>query len=126
MKHFIPLALFVVVGCGRGPVAEVKPEFTSDAELIAWKDGPAEKFKGKVFRVKARPENVEPISTYRKKCEFYLFTDSPRTQVKFFVAFPDEMELPNADSSDQLLLEFVSVEGRLDSGNKVTSLSRLP
>lgn len=126
MKHFIPLALFVFVGCGRGPVAESKPEFTSDAELIAWKDGPAEKFKGKVFLVKANPEEHEPIANYRKKCGFFTFTDSPRSQIQFVVAIPDDMELPNAARSDRLIVEFISTEGRMDRGNTVTSLSRLP
>jgi hypothetical protein len=125
MKHFILIPLILLVGCRPLPIAEVKPDFTSDAELIAWKDGPADKFKGKVFRVKAFFGGDE-LRKEKDKAGFWYRagTLGGGPEIQFVVLFPKELEVPNVTHHESAILEFESTTGELKAGNVAKFISR--
>jgi len=106
---------------------EVRP-FTTDAELIAWKDGEAKDFVGKTFRVKATYEDHKPLRASRSGAKFRRFADTwgKDVRVDFVVDIPEGIELANVTYGEDVIIEFVSTNGLLGKGNKVTSLSRKP
>lgn len=131
MKKIPSLILVILVGCSQNPAAQPKPtkpvdNFTSDAELIAWKDGPAEKFKGKTFRIKAKLYQNEPI---RSSTGRVLFTKSARVKdvhadIEFNLDVTGVSDLPNLSFLDTATVEFESTKGELKTGNRAISISR--
>lgn len=122
MKPLITILLFVIVGCDPVRVGTPKPEYTSDAELIAWKDGPAEKFKGKVFRVRAEYDGTGDIRQFRSAAKFRVWADDVR--VTFVAEIPESIDIPKVTYAESAVIEFTSTNGETNFGNKVVSISR--
>ncbi len=129
MKRFIPIVL-LIVGCGQSvgtkATAPAQPEFTSDADLIAWKDAP-EKFKGKTFRINAKYVGAKPLRQTPKRAGFSYSARSQRGDYvdhRFLVEMDDKLDLPNLDDFDKVVIEFVCREGEHERGNFCTSISR--
>jgi hypothetical protein len=152
MKYFIPVVLFVVVGCGRGPVATAptKPEETpatkaatpptakavddgmaSAADLVKWKDDPAS-FVGKKLKVRAKYVNPfpnlpnYPLSSNKSGATFEKYVEYNGKTIKFLfsVNLTKIEKIPNAYPDEEFDIEFEVTSNEFTQGNIATSISR--